>query len=57
MSDYIRANFTIRRTLFLLIFLACFAVCLAVVLGKIDLNLWQTVLVLLTGLLAYEWAG
>lgn len=57
MDDYIKSNFTVRRTLFLMIFLACFAVCLAVVFGKIDLNLWQTLLVLLIGLLAYEWAG
>jgi hypothetical protein len=57
MSDYLRRNFTFRRIFALLVALGCFALCIAVVLGKIQMALWQVVIVLLVGLLFYEWAG
>lgn len=57
MKDYLRANFTIRRTLALLTFWVCIFVCLGVVLGVVQLGLWPTLGVLLFGLLAYEFAG
>lgn len=57
MSEYLRANFTLRRTMTLIVSLGCFAVCAAVVLGRIQMDLWQAVAVLFVGLLAYEWAG
>lgn len=57
MSDYIKINFTIRRILCLVMFIVCLGVCTATVLGVLHLKLWQAVLVLIAGLLAYEWAG
>lgn len=57
MGDYLRANFTLRRTIFLLIALMCFGVCTAAVLGTIELGLRAAVAILVVGLLAYEWAG
>lgn len=56
-KEYLRANLTFRRAIALCLGIACVAVCAAVVLGRMHLELWQTVLVLIVGLLFFEWAG
>jgi len=57
MREYLRANFPVRRVLALLVSLVCFGTCAAVVLGSLHMGLWQVVVILAVGLLAYEWAG
>jgi hypothetical protein len=56
-SEYLKANLTFRRVFALGVGIACVVVCVAVVFGKMNLELWQTVLVLILGLLFFEWAG
>ena len=56
-KDCLMANFTLRRIPFLLVGWGLMAVCAAVVLGLVNLELWQTVVALIGGLLLLEWAG
>ncbi len=57
MSEYIRSNFTLRRTAALVVCLICFGLCTAAVVGWVQLQLVPAVIILIVGLLAYEWAG
>ena len=56
-NEYLKANFTIRRIIALALGFGCIGVCVAVVIGNYHLEIWQTVLVLILGLMFFEWAG
>lgn len=57
MQDYLKRNLRPRRLIALLIWWISIVVCLGVFLGRVDLGLWQTLGILVIGLLAYEFAG
>lgn len=55
--ESIKANLTPRRLFALAVAIACIAICIAVLLGNLQLEIWQTAVVLVVGLLFFEWAG
>jgi hypothetical protein len=57
LSKYLKTNWSVRRLVLLFLGLSCVLVCVAVVVGWLDLPLWQTIGLLVVGLIAIEWAG
>ncbi len=57
MSDFIRSNFSPRRIFALFLALICFSICIGDVFGVISIELWKAVVILIVGLLLFEWAG
>lgn len=56
-NEYLKANLTFRRVFALGVGFACLAACIAAIFGKTHLEIWQTALILVLGLLFFEWAG